>query len=293
MMVAPLAHLVTGATLDEEASRNAVLFDVGLSRTSAFRKTRQRFGDVDSAYPWDSLDPDALDSLELVERARIGWTENALNEYVTAAALAQLVQAMVKAQVPIDFIAMAGSFIEEEVLHVELCSRVAAQLGGGAPLAYSPGAIEQATDPSLPLRHQVDEQVIALLCVGETLSLPMLSGCRRASAHPLVTQVLTTIVKDEADHGTLGWSYLEWLSPELDDDDKKRLAEVATRTLDEHAPVWTRLRSRLRDGVSSEGHRLADINAMGWMDSETYASVAQNAVEQLVIQRLAQFGIMV
>lgn len=290
-MVAPLAQLVPGAVLDAAAGGNTVLFDVGLSRTSAYRKTRRKFGDVDHDYPWDTLDPDVLDSMELVERARVGWTENALNEYVTAAALAQLVQAMVKAQVPIDFIAMAGSFIEEEVLHVELCSRVAAQLGGGAPLAYTPDAIEQVSDPSLPLRHQVDEQVIALLCVGETLSLPMLSGCRRASAHPLVTQVLTTIVKDEADHGGLGWSYLEWVQDELDDDDKKRLAAVATRTLDEHAPVWTRLRSRLKDGVSSEGHRLADINAMGWMDSETYAQVAQNAVEQLVIERLARFGI--
>ncbi len=289
-MVVPLAHLVPDAS-PTKTPVGEQLFNVELSRTTAFRKTRQRFGDVDGDYRWDTLDPDRFDSLELVERARVGWTENALNEYVTAAALAQLVQAMVKAQVPIDFIATAGSFIEEEVLHVELCSRVAAQLGGGAPLSYRPEAVEQPTTPGLSLRQQVDEQVIALLCVGETLSLPMLSGCRRASAHPLIRQVLTTIVKDEADHGALGWNYLEWASAEFDADDRKRLAQVATRTLDEHAPVWTRLRSRLRDGVSSEGHALADINAMGWMDSETYTSVAQNAVEQLVIARLKTFDI--
>ena len=292
MMSVPRAHLIPDAANAQHVhSEDEAIFDVSVSCGAAFRRTRQRFGNVDKAFPWQSLDVDRFDSLEIVERARLGWTENALNEYVTASALAQLVQSMVKAQVPIDFIALAGSFIEEEVLHVELCSRVASQLGGGAPIAYRPSEVVQAVDVSQPLRHQVEEQVISLLCVGETLSLPLLAGCMRASSHPLIQLVLKRIVQDEADHGRLGWDYLEWAQTDFNDDDRRRLAQVAIRTLDEHAPVWTRLRSKMRNGVSSEGHLLDSINAMGWMDSETYIAVAQNAVEQLVISRLAKFDI--
>lgn len=286
----PTAQILADARLP--AGDHRQFFEVELTNGPAFRRSRRVFGDIDNDYPWHTLDPAMFASQELVERARLGWTENALNEYLTAGALAQLVQQMVKAQVPIDLVAMASSFIEEEVLHVELCARVAHQLGGGAPLAYAVEDLVQPSRPELTPRQALDEHVISLLCIGETLSLPLLTGCMRAAGHPLVQRVLKTIVKDEADHGRLGWLYLDWVNDQLGDDDRRRLSEVAMRTLDEHAPVWTNLRSRLRDRVTSEGHSLIDIHAMGWMDSETYVNVARNAVEQLVIKRLATYGIL-
>ena len=95
---------------------------------------RQGAFDVD-ALPWGTIDLSAHDP-DLVEQARGTWTENAFNEYCTGAVLGQLVHEMTLAHVPLDLCGIVARFPFQELVHVELCSRMAMELGGGAPLAY-------------------------------------------------------------------------------------------------------------------------------------------------------------
>jgi len=268
------------------------LFEISITDGPAAVLHRREFGDLDTSYPWDELDPSRYPPL-LVERARIGWTENAFNEYCTAVAMGQLIQAMGQARVPIDLWSMACRFPSEELLHVELCARVAMRLGGGAPLRYDPASVEIPLDPSLSPLERANELIIRLCCVGEALSFPLLSGCMRSAAHPLTRSVLTTIVKDEALHGRLGFLYLEWIASELSAAERDRLGRVARSTLDEYAPLWTRLRSRVVDGVTSEGFSIDHVRELGWMDAESYTALAHRSVEESVTTPLAKFGILV
>lgn len=267
-------------------------FEPSFSEGAAARVYRTRIGDVEAAYPWDSLRPERYPE-ELVERARVGWTENAFNEHATAVALGQLVETWGKAQVPLDLWSMAAGFIEEEILHVELCSRVAMALGGGAPLVFHPEDVVVPPSKELSPLERANELAVRLLCVGETMSLPMLTGCMEAASHPLTKQVLRTIVKDEAQHGHLGWLYLDWVEDLLTDEERGRLARVAESALEEQAPIWERLRSRVSgDGPhTSEGFLLAHVHELGWMDSESYHRRATIAVEREVISRLSSYGI--
>ena len=82
--------------------------------------------------PWGSLEPGRYPPL-LVDRARVSWTEAAYNEYCTAVAFADLVRALLECNAPIDLVGMAGDFLADEMSHVELTSRIAMELGGGAP----------------------------------------------------------------------------------------------------------------------------------------------------------------
>lgn len=252
-----------------------------------FRRIRPGIDEM----PWGSLDPTAIPP-RLVERARVSWTEAAYNEYCTAAAFAQLVSAMLAARAPVDLIAMASDFIADEMLHVELTGRLAMQLGGGAPYDVDFAGLEMAPSrPGLSPRELCNELVVRLCCVGEAFSVRMLGGSLRSAAHPLTRAVLDRIVHDEAPHGQLGWMYLEWADDELTDAERARLAVVATSALETFAPIYQRLRSKVIDGVTSEGFRIDDVRALGWMESTEYGALARDAVRANVVRPLARHGI--
>jgi len=90
-----------------------------------FRKLRPGIEEL----PWGTLRPEQYPPL-LLERARSAWTEAAYNESCTALAFADLQRALLQAQVPIDLIGMASDFVVDEILHIELTSRIAMELGG-------------------------------------------------------------------------------------------------------------------------------------------------------------------
>lgn len=241
-------------------------------------------------YPWASLDP-ARYPTELVRRARRSWTENAFNEYCTFIGLGQMLQALGEAQAPLDLGRMASRFLEEEVVHIDLCARMAEQLGGLWPRSFDPDTIALPLDPSLTPRQRAAELVVRLCCVGEAFSLPMLSGALRSAAHPLSRAVLTTIVEDEALHGRFGYLYLAWASDDWTAAERDRLGKAASESLATFAPLWQRLTSSVVDGVTREGFLLEHVHELGWMESTAYRALALETVERAVRAPLAKLGV--
>jgi len=261
------------------------LFEVDLAGGLATRQyaALPLFKNLDTAYPWGTLHAERY-SPDLVERARLGWTENAFNEFATGVAMGQLVAVLGEAGVPLDLWSIAASFPIEELLHVELCSRVAMELGGGAPIAYETDDLTLDFDPDLTPLQRANELVVRLCCVGEVFSLPLLAGSMRAATHPLTAAVLTQIVRDEGMHGQLGWMYLDWVSDALDPAERARLAAAATDTAEPLREVWQRL--RVGEGPSEPGYQ-----DMGWMHADAYVDKARSTLEAEVFGRLATYGI--
>ena len=266
-------------------------FRVILSSGSASIRALQ-VGGPPREYPWATLDP-ARYPAELVRRARRSWTENAFNEYCTFIALGQMLQAMGEAQAPLDLGRMASRFPEEEIVHIELCARMAEQLGGLWPRSFDPDAVALPLDPSLTPRQRAAELVVHICCVGEAFSLPMLGGALRSAAHPLSRAVLTTIVEDEALHGRFGYLYLAWAEPEWTLAERDRLGKVASSALATFAPLWQRLTSSVTEGVTREGFLLEHVHELGWMESTAYRALALETVERAVRAPLAKLGVQV
>jgi hypothetical protein len=266
------------------------LFELSMTGGFARRLHERALGALERDYPWDSLDPSRYPPL-LVARARLGWTENAFNEFCTAAAMGQLLEALVKARVPLDLLSMASRFPLEEVVHIELCARMAMRLGGGAAIAYDPEDIVFALDPSLSPIERANELVVRLCCVGEAFSFPMLSGALRSAAHPLSRAILTKIVQDEALHGKFGFLYLGWIGGELRPAERDRLGRAARETLDAYRPLFEGVQSRVTDGITSEGFRLEHVRELGWMEASAYRALALETIEDAVRAPLARAGI--
>lgn len=199
--------------------------------------------------------------------------------------------ALLAARAPIDLIGMASDFVADELLHVELTSRIAMELGGGAPLEVDFDALGIAPDPALTAVQRASEIVVRACCVGEAFSLPMLALTHASAAHPLTKAVLHRIVQDEAPHGRFGWLYLDWIADELDADERARLGAIARCALADLAPIWQRLSSRAADGVTTEGYRVAHVHELGWAESSAYAVRVCEAIEHEVVAPLARHGI--
>lgn len=252
----------------------------------AFRKLR---GGVDEL-PWGTLDVSDMPPL-LVDRARVAWTEAAFNEYCTAAAFGELLGALLAAKAPVDLIGTCSDFVADEILHVELTSRVAMELGGGAPYEVDFSRLTLEETPDLDPMQRANELVVRTCCVGEAFSIPMLATAMRSASHPLTRSVLTRIVKDEAPHGRFGSLYLEWAQDLLDEDERERLAQVAFDTLKLFAPFWSKMTSRVVDGVTSEGFRVEHVRSVGFATSEEYVARARQAVREEIAAPLARYGI--
>lgn len=100
----------------------------------------RRSGTVD--FPWATLDPRDYPP-DLVDRARSSWTDAAFAEYSTGAAFAEILQLLIAARAPIDLIGMAGDFVADEMLHVELTSRVEVERHGVRRLAASAALVRR------------------------------------------------------------------------------------------------------------------------------------------------------
>src|SRR4051812_26110113 len=194
------------------------------------RRYRRERPEVE-ALPWGSLDPTVHDPIDLAD-ARGHWTLAAFQEQRTAAACAETLRALLACRAPIDLVATASRFPLDEVVHVEMCARVAEELGGGTPIRYEPRRLAPAPDRDDPPLLQAAEMIVAAYCVGEAFSVPVLRGTWHAARHPLLKGVLGIIVRDEAAHGAFGWTFLDWAGAALDPH-RERLSLLARLAIEE------------------------------------------------------------
>lgn len=258
------------------------LFDLSMLGGPVERRFRRMRPEVEEM-PWESLDP-GLYSDEILDDARVAWTSAAYQEFRTGCACAGTLKRMIEAQAPVDLIAFATRFPLDEMVHVELAARMAMALGGAAPLHFDPDTLMIDADPSLPPFLRAAELVVRNFCVGEAVSIPLLRGTWHATPHPLAKAILGRIVKDEAAHGTFGFTYLDWALPDLDDDARAHLGRQADLAIDSVVATWGDLRKRPA-AQSTEG------NPLGWMGSEAYLALAYRSLESKVRAPLRLRGI--
>lgn len=145
--------------------------------------------------------------------------------------------------------------------------------------------VDRPEDPpagASPLLRAAD-LVVRTFCVGESLSIPLLHGSWQSATYPLPRAVLGRIVRDEAAHGLVGWTFLDWAEPYLTAADREHLVLAANGAIGEVLKLWRRIRDRKKT-VATEP------NGLGWMGDEPYLILAAHALEQKVILPLRERG---
>jgi hypothetical protein len=212
--------------------------------------------------------------------ARVVWTRTAFSEYASAAAFAEIAAALLAAGAPIDLVAAAGDFVVDEIVHTEVAARLAAALGGAVTLEVDltrlvrPATAAAASDPLLAAA----ELIVRTSCVGEALTIPMLKLSRQLAGSPLIEAALTAIVGDESGHAQLGWWFLDWAEPRLDDAARRHLGEIAGAAIGGFAPL-------LQGNCRHSG--------LGAVACDRYDGAFTAALSRAVVGPLAERGIAV
>jgi hypothetical protein len=278
---APKADLLVSAP-DAASSRPlGQLFELEILGGAIERSYRKARPEVERM-PWGTMDTTSFDEQHIVA-ARKAWTGACFQEHRTAAACASTLRALIEARAPVDLIAMAARFPLDELVHVELCARMAMELGGGTELVHDPDDICLDRDLALPPLLRAADLVTRFFCVGEALSIPLLRATRNAAAHPLPRAVLGRIVKDEAAHGVFGWHFLDWAAPSLDADAREHLRVAAETAIAQVRRLWDDLRHRPKAPPR--------IHALGWMQTDAYLVLAASSLREEVIAPLRARGI--
>jgi hypothetical protein len=261
------------------------LFELELFGEGIERRYRRLRPEVE-AMPWGTLDVQAYPE-HVVVAARRAWTGAAFQEHRTGVACTLTLKALIEARAPLDLIAVACRFPLDEMVHVELAARLAMELGGASEIRYDPHDLVYVPDGTRAPLLEASELVVHNFCVGEALSIPLLRGAAKAAAQPLTRAVLSRIVRDEALHGSFGWSYLDWASDRLSAQDRTYLSEVAARSVRGVLQNWEELKRDLR---TQPGGR-PRAHALGWMQTRDYLTLAARSLEQKVIAPLVRRGI--
>lgn len=171
-----------------------------------------------------------------LDPARRVWVQTAWSEYAAAASFAEIASALLACAAPIDLVAAAGDFVVDEIVHAEAAARVVGALGGAPPLTVALDRLVRPPERREPLVAAA-ELVVRACCVGEALTVPMLKLSRKAAGDPLLSGLLGHIVADEAGHAQLGWWFLDWAAPRLDDDTRDHLGRSAGGAVRAFAPL--------------------------------------------------------
>jgi hypothetical protein len=265
-------------------TEEGALFELEMLGDGIERRYRKMRPEVE-AMPWGTLDASRVPEDALIA-ARKAWTGAAFQEHRTGIACTATLRALFECRAPVDLVALAARFPVDELVHVELCARMAMELGGGTEIRHDPDDLVADADPSLPPLMRAAELVVRFFCVGEALSIPLLKGTWKAARHPLPRAVLGRIVRDEAAHGVFGFTFLEWAQPRLGDAERKHLGTVADTTIRSVRRQWEIIRRR-RLSVYDES--VGD--ALAWMQSDAYLALAARSMETRVRKPLLRQGI--
>jgi hypothetical protein len=253
------------------------LFELEIFGGSIERRYRKARPEVE-AMPWGTIDVSQIPPADLL-LARKAWTGAAFQEYRTSIACVATLRALIECAAPVDLIALASRFPLDEMVHVELCARMAMELGGGTDITHDPLELTVDPEPGLSPVMRAADLVVRNFCVGEALSIPLLRGTWKASKHRLPRAVLGRIVKDEAAHGTFGFAFLDWAEEQLSDEDRVYLGKQADRVIRAIHRQWDAIRTR-------KSRPVRDGDALAWMESTAYLELAERSMRERVVRPL-------
>jgi hypothetical protein len=254
------------------------LFEIewyGEAAEKHFRKIRPFVSEL----PWGTIDTSRY-APEVLEHARIVWSSIALAEYHAAGSFADVLGAVIAARAPLDIIGMAGDFVADELMHTELASRIAMELGGGAPVEVDFDAMGmKPSEPDLDAFARANDLVIRAACVTETISGAIAVETRAIVEQPLIRAVVERIARDEARHMRFGWLYMDWAAPDMDDAERARLGRVAVAEIALLSPSW------LRQSGSPHGRDF------GWLDVDAFRARMRPTILDDIVAPLEKLGI--
>lgn len=223
------------------------------------------------AVPWERFEPSRY-AQPTIELARVAWTRRLLGEYQSMVTMSALAARLAATNEPVAMTASALRMAQDELRHAELCGRMADLLGGRAAVTMT----------SHHPKADLDDEVMTMLCIDESLSLSFLESGRGAIRDPVLAAIGDALLRDEVFHARCGWAWLNLRGEAMTDADRQRLSASAAQTLNLLAPL---------EACDEQGAVGKDALALGFLSPRGQRAAFRRAVDQWILPGLAALGI--
>ena len=140
------------------------------------------------------------------ERAAGVWGYRAHAEAIASGRFVQLARDLTDVGAPQVVVDLAHRGSEEEDKHISLCMDLVEALG--ARIERPPKPDFQLGDNLVDKEKTVLLQMVGTSCINETVSATVLAEMMRRAEEGLVHDTIQEILRDEIDHGRMGWAFL-------------------------------------------------------------------------------------
>jgi len=231
---------------------------------------------------------------EVVERVAASWRKLREDERRSVVGASLVAADLARLGAPTEILGAAARLVDDEIRHVEICSRVLDALGAPSP----EGALPDLTDPlcgAQAVEARCARMLLAGFAVGEPMSAACFAAARRRAREPLIRWALTELLRDEARHGPFGiragaWVVRSWTSeqrralwPECVDE-----MERFERALGGPMPASTAKQAATSKGEDESRRQLEDL---GLLAPGPNCEAAIAGITRLVLPPLAALGI--
>jgi hypothetical protein len=215
------------------------------------------------------------------------WPMRAAEELRSALIFRAAARASARCPLTADWTPRFESAVRDEIFHARLCAAVGARLGAERP-RFDAAPVRARLAPLVDPLARATSLVLLEVAVGETISMLLFRAARRAAREPLTRAALARILADEVRHQRLGWSALAAWWPELPEPVRGALQETARVGL---AAMEQQIAAPAMRRLSSGARFEPSYAALGVLAPEARVEAFYEAVERLVIPRLAKLGL--
>lgn len=221
---------------------------------------------------------------ELRARAADVWRVRERTEHEVAALFAWLAGELAAIGAPAVLLDLAARASADELVHARHCRRIVeALVSDAAPLPPAP--FSPLGPAALGRQARALYTSVALGCVTETLSTALLLELRRR-AEPaggeaaVVRDAFDVILRDEVQHGRLGWAHLAWA---------KGRGDVSF--LAAHVPAMIAAARAGEAGAAHAAEDAAFLVRWGVLPAADVDRIVNATIQQTILPGLAQLGV--
>jgi hypothetical protein len=222
-----------------------------------------------------------------VALAREAWPMKAAQELCSAAVFAELQRLAIVCALPLELASVLADAARDELLHAELCARVAEMLGARAD-RVEVRPVEARLNAFPDKRQRLLALLLVEVAIGETLSCSFFRAAAARSVEPLTRFALSAILRDEARHARLGWQALAVLRPSLSEAETQFLVDELHRQL---GPIEQSMAVPSLRRLESETSFDAGLEALGVLSPGIRVEAFYRAMEVQVLPALDALGL--
>ena len=233
--------------------------------------------------PWDAFDrrrwPDAALRLALDAQQKL-----AMGEYLAVDLFARVASAVALHGAPIDLVAAAAAIPGDEIRHADFTLRMSSLIAGKDVVVPVKKELLATRYSMRMTQEELDDFVIEVPAIGETLACALLKACADRATDPTVKALYANIVRDEVHHARFGWYYLTWRAPQWTQAERQHVADRMGANVVE-------IERRFWKGRDAPASARKSASALGVLDSRAQQVVVKRIMEDEIVPALDALGL--